>query len=102
MVRTVHRFQRKNPLVFGLGGKHVLTVVEPVTGGFPQASIHDVGGIYFDVTGSVLTFAHVLEQTAKQTPALRMPEHRTRRLFGEMEQIQLAPYLAVVALFRFL
>ena len=46
----------------------------------------------------VLPLAHVGDQLLEDLPALRMPEHRARRLFLQMEQVELAADAAMVAL----
>ena len=64
--------------------------------------IHELGRVDLDIAGLRLAAADVLLERLEQGPALRMPEHRARRLFLEMEQIHLAADPAVVALLGFL
>ena len=78
--------------------KHVLAVVLPVARQLPEVLLHHVGRVDFLVAGALLRAAHVGDQRLEQRPALRVPEHRARRLFLEMEQVHLAAELAVVAL----
>ena len=99
--RTVHRLQGKDALVLGLGDEHVVTVVAPVPGDFPEAPVHDVRCIDLDVTGGTLALAHVVDEILEQSPALGMPEHRAGRFFLEMEEVELRPQAAMVALFGF-
>ena len=100
--RTVHRLERQRAAVLGLGGEHVVAVVVPVAGDLPQAAVHHVRGVHFHVAGILLAAAHVGDQFLEHRPAARMPEHRAGRVLLEVEQVQLAPQPAVVALLGFL
>src|SRR5204863_5577026 len=51
------------------------------------------------VTGRVELAAHVILDDAEQLPALGVPEDAADRLFLQMEQVELAPELAMVAAF---
>ena len=48
-----------------------------------------------------LPLAHVADQLLEDLPALGMPEHRARRLFLQVEQVELAADAAMVALLGF-
>ena len=100
--RAVHRLEREDPAVLGLGGEHVLAERLPVPGRFPQAPIHDFRGIDLDVAGRVLPLADVLDESLEEPLALRVPEHRPRRLVLEVPQVHLAPEPAMVAPLRLL
>ena len=69
--------------------------------GFPKASVHDVWRIDFNIAGLFLPFTHVVDEFQKQRPSLGVPEHRTRRFIREVEEIELAPKFAMIALLRF-
>ena len=69
--------------------------------GLPKASVHYVWRIDFNIACLILPFTHVVDEFQKQRPSLGVPEHRTWRFIGEVEEIKLAPKLAMIALFRF-
>ena len=54
-------------------------------------------GIDLDVAGRALALADVVDQPLEEPLALGVPEHRSRRLVLEVEEVHLAPELAVVA-----
>ena len=60
------------------------------------------GGVDLPVAGRVLARAHVVDEALEQGPAVRVPEHRPRRLFLKVEEVHLASEPAVIAPFRFL
>ena len=98
---AVHRLEGEHPLILGGCGEHMIAVVLPMPGGFPQSAIHHVRGIHLDVTGLFLALAHIADQLLEQGPALGVPEHRARCAVVEMEQVQLCAQLAVIALAGF-
>ena len=102
VARAVHRLQREDALVLGLGDEHVGVVGLPVARRLPQRSLEELRRVDLDVAFRVLAAAHVGDQPLEQRPALRVPEHRARRVVLEMEQVHLAAELAVVALLGFL
>ena len=102
VARAVHRLAAEHALVRQDGREHVLTVVLPVTGEFPEVLLHHVGRIHFLVPGALLLTAHIRNQRLEKRPALGVPEDGARRFFLEMEQIHLAAELSVVALLGFL
>ncbi len=99
---AVHRLAAEDALVGQHGREHVLAVVLPVARKLPEVLLHHVGRVDLHVAGALLRAAHVGDQGLEQRPALRMPEHRARRLLLEMEKVHLAAELAVVALLGFL
>ena len=69
---------------------------------WPEATqssrVHELRRVHLDIAGLGLAAADVVLEHLEQRPALRVPEHRARRLLLEMEQVHLAAELAVVAL----
>ena len=106
VARTVHRLQRKPALVLGLvaGGlrrEHVLAVPVPVAGGLPQHLVEDLRRVDLAVVAGQAA-AHIGDQRLEDRPALRVPEHHAGTFLLEVEQVELAAELAVVALLGFL
>ena len=106
MARAVHRLQRKPALVLGLvaGGlrrEHVLAVPVPMAGGLPQRLVEDLRRVDLAVVAGQAA-AHIGDQRLEDGPALRVPEHHARAFLLEVEQVELAAELAVVALLGFL
>ena len=99
MARAIHRLQRIGA-VFRFRDEHVFTVIIPVTGFFPQATIKDLRRLDFLVAVDLVHIAHVLLDLLPDRPAFRVPEDQAWRLFLEMEEIELLAQLAVIALFR--
>ena len=64
----------------------------------PQGTVNNLRGLDLLITSIVLNFTHVLLEYLINGPAVRMPEHHTRRLFLQVEQIQLLRQFTVVAL----
>ena len=95
--RAVHGLQRKNALVFGLRGEHILSVIEPVPRGLPETAVHHIRRVHLNIARFVLPLAHVIEQLAEQGPTLGMPENRAWRIVAEMEEIELSTDLAVIS-----
>ena len=94
---AIHRLERERAFVLGLGGVHVFGERLPVAGRLPERSSHDVGRVHLPVARRVLTGAHVADEALEQGPAVRVPEHRPRRLLLEVEEVHLASELPVVA-----
>ena len=101
VARAVHRLERVGALL-GLGEEHVLLVVVPVAGLLPQGNVEDLRAAHFLVARAAVDAAHVLLHHLPQLPALGMPEHQARRFFLQVEELELAGDLAVVALLGFL
>ena len=97
MAGAVHGFERKNPLVLGLGEEHVLAIGLPMAGGFPQRAIQHLRRVDFDIARSLLPAAHVIDERLKQRPALGVPEHGAGAFFLKMEQVHLARQPAMIA-----
>ena len=68
----------------------------------PLAHVHQLRGLDLAVAAAVHLAAHVTLELAPDAVALGVPEHAAVRLFLQVEQVHLAPQLAVVALGRFL
>ena len=73
-----------------------------MAGGFPQLSIDQQRRPDLDVSGCIQFAAQVLFQGLVQGPAFRMPEHLADGFVLDVEEIELASELAVIALFGFL
>src|SRR5260370_34569455 len=101
MAGAVHRLDREVALL-RLGGEHVLLVVLPVTGAFPQAPVEDHRAAYFLIAVVLVDAAHVLLDLLPERPALGVPEDHPRRLILQMAEVELPTGLAVAALLRFL
>ena len=86
---------------FTLGGEHVLAVLVPVAGFFPQGLVQDLRALHFQVIVVTVNLAHVLLDALPHRPPLGVPEHQAGRVVVDVEQIQFAAELAVVALFGF-
>jgi len=67
----------------------------------PEHCIHDFRRVDLLEASSFLGIAHVSDQPLEYSPALGMPEHRAGGFFLHVEQVQLAPDLAMVALLGF-
>ncbi len=106
MARTVHRLDRQHGLALlavllalvDLGDEHVLAVVLPVARGLPELAVDQQRRLHLVVAGVLELAPHIVFQRAVQGPALRMPEHLAHRLVLDMEQVERAAELAVVAL----
>jgi hypothetical protein len=94
---AVHRLERVVALL-RLGGEHVLPVLAPVPGPFPQVLVEDLRALDLLVAVVAVDASHVLLDLLPDGPALGVPEHRTRAVLVEVEQVELAAELAVVAL----
>src|SRR6185436_16802870 len=102
VARAIHRLDRKFALILGDGAEHVLAVPLPVTRGLPQRLVEDLRTVHLAIAGRALTAPDVVDEALEHFPAPRVPEHDARPLLLEMEQVHLAPELAVIALFGFL
>ena len=100
MARAIHRLERVFTL-FRFGGEHVLAVFVPVAGFFPQALVQHLGAFDFLVAVFAVHNAHGLLHLLPNRPALVVPKDQARRVLVDMEQVQLAAELAVVALLGF-
>ena len=83
---------------FRLSGEHVVSVIAPVPGFFPQHTINHLRRTHFLVTVVALNTTHVLLKHLIDSPAIGVPEHHARRFFLGMEQIEALTDLAMVAL----
>ena len=101
VARAVHRLERVLVLL-RLGGEHVVAVLIPMPGFFPQGFVNDLRAFDLQITIVLVDPAHVLLDVLPHTPALGMPEHQTRGVVVDMKEIELATQLAVIPLFRLL
>ena len=100
VARAVHGLEGIFTL-FRIGGEHVFAVLVPVAGLLPQALVQNLRSLDFLVAVVLIDAAHVLLDLLPDRPALGVPEHGAGRMLIDVEQIQLAPQLAVIALFGF-
>ena len=84
--------------ILGRGREHVVLVVLPVTGLFPEGLVEDLRAAHFLVTVVAIHLAHVLLDFLPDRPALGVPEHQARRLVLHVEQVVLLAEAAVIAL----
>ena len=82
--RTVHRLQRVIAL-FRLGGEHVVTVLVPVTGFFPERFVQQLGTFDLLVATVAVDLPHVLLNGLPNGPAFGMPKHQAWRVFIDVE-----------------
>ena len=98
VARAVHRLDGELALVLGHRGEHVLAERLPVARGLPQRLVEDLRSVHLAIADRVLPPPHVVDEALEQLPALGVPEHDARPLLLEVEEVHLAPELAVVAL----
>ena len=91
VARTIHRLQREDTFILGLGDEHVFMVLFPVAGGFPKRAVEQLRRVHLDISGVFLASAHVGYQFLVQRPAFRVPEHHARAFLLEVEQVHFAP-----------
>ena len=106
VARAVHRLEREPALVLGLVAgrlrrEHVLAVPVPVAGGLPQRLVEDLRRVDLAVVAGQAA-AHIGDQRLEDGPALGVPEHHAGTFLLEVEQVELAAELAMVALLGFL
>jgi len=94
---TVHRLERVIALL-RFRREHVVAVLVPVAGGFPQRLVQQLRTLDLLVAVVAVHAAHVLLDLLPDRPALRMPEHHAGRVFVDVEQLQVLAQLAMVAL----
>jgi len=100
VARTVHRLERVFAL-FRFGREHVVAVVVPVAGLFPQALVQDLRSLHFLVAVVLVDMAHVLLHLLPERPSLRMPEHQAGGGVFHVEQVEFPTQAAVVAFLGF-
>ncbi len=97
VARAVHRLDPEDLIVVTGDQEHVLPELFPVARGLPERLVVEQRRLHLAVAAlGVLGAADRLELVVDRHP-LRVPERRARRVLVEMEQIELAPELAVVA-----
>ena len=94
---AVHRLEREDAAVLGLGGEHVLAELVPVPRVLPQRAVDQLRRLDLLVAGGGEAAADVALEDAVDGPALRVPEDAARGLLLDVEQPELAPEPAVVA-----
>ncbi len=92
--------KQRQHLVLGLDREHVLAELLPVPGALPQRPVDELRGVDLDVAGPLQAPADVALEGAVQRPAVRVPEHRPRRLLLEVVEAHLPAEPAVVAPLR--
>ena len=97
VARAVHGLDREGALL-ALGHEHVFLVLVPVARLLPQRLAHDAWGVDLAVAVGLDLAAHVVLQGAVDGPAVGVPEHHAGVVFLHVEELQLAPEHAVVAL----
>ena len=80
----------------------LLAELLPVAGALPEHAVEQLRRLDLDVAGAVEPAADIVLDRPPQRPALRVPEHRARRLLLDVEQVHLAAEPAVVAPLRLL
>ena len=104
MAGTIHRLERIHRLFAGMlfvnfDDKHMLLIVVPMAGFFPELAVDHLRRVYLDITIAVLFAAHVILKRGVDFPAVGMPENLARRLFLHVVKVHLATKFAMVALF---
>src|SRR5882724_11562923 len=99
--RAVHRLEAED-LLLGLHQEHVLAVVVPVPGLFPEPLVDEDRRGDLLVASRVENLADESLELAHQGPAVRKPEGRAGRDVVEGVEVELAPELSMVALLRLL
>ena len=98
---AVHRLQGVVALL-ALRREHRVLVLVPVAAQFPQRLVDHLRTLDLLVAVVLVDLAHVLLDALPDRPALRVPEHHAGRVIVDVEQVELAAQLAVVALLGFL
>src|SRR5579864_5423968 len=99
---AVHRLHPVDLPVLERDQEHVLAELLPVPGGLPERLVVDERRLHLDVAAAqVLAAPHGLELVPDHHP-LRVPEGGARRVLVEVEEVELLPEHAVVALARLL
>ena len=97
--RAIHRLDRVLAIL-RRRDEHVLAVVVPVAGLFPERFIEDLRTTNLLVAAVAIHLAHVLLHDLPDRPATGVPEHKARRLLLHMEQVEFAAQAAMIAFFR--
>ncbi len=100
-LRAVHRLQAEH-VALDVELEHVVLVELPVPRLLPQLLVHQQRGRDLLVAALIERLARVLLQLAHQHHAAGQPERRAGGDVVEVEQVELPPELAVVALLRLL
>ena len=97
---AVHRFDGIRLIIDGCK-IHIVAVMIPVTGLFPEMTVEDHRRHDFIVIGFVMEFMPEFEQVVAQDHSLGMEEREARTFFMETEQVELFTQFAVVTFFSF-
>ncbi|CQR22370.1 Uncharacterised protein [Yersinia enterocolitica] len=87
--------------VFRRRGKHMLSIVFPMPGFFPQYTVHHERPFNFLILVLFELHAHKSFQLTEDSPAIIMPEHHTGCFFLHVVKVQLLTNLTMVAFGRF-
>src|SRR5580692_5165849 len=85
-----------------LDDEHVLAIVFPVPGPFPERLVVDERRLHFHVAGGEEDVAHVVRERVVKRRALVEPERGAWRPRVKREEPELAAEFSMIALFRFL
>ena len=97
---AVHRLNRVR-FVVNRREIHVVAVMIPVTGLFPQVAAQDCRRADFVIFRFVMQFIPEFEQRLAENHAFCVEEREARAFFVEAEQVELLAQFTMVALFRF-
>src|SRR5688572_15804002 len=84
MTRAVHRLHAHG-LAFRLDQEHILPVMFPMAGSFPQSFVVNERRLDFDITSRKEDFPHVAGKNVVKRRAFRQPEGGTRSPLVEHE-----------------
>ena len=98
VARAVHRLDGIDPIVGRLRREHVLAELLPVSGGLPEAAVHEFGAVDLLEASDFLLVTHVADQRLEDAPTFRVPEHRARGFLLHVEEVEFATDTSMVAL----
>ena len=99
--RAVHRLDGEI-LFVDHGGVHVVFIMLPVAGAFPQLAAEDHRRGHLDIAVFLMHLAPVINQRIFKRHAIRQEERKARAFLGQHKQAEILTQTAVVALLRFL
>src|SRR5260221_11928708 len=105
MAGAAHRLDGEDalaPLIPVPHREHGGAKLPPVPRPLPKRAVDELRRLHFEITPLVQAIAQIALDRAVERPTLGMPEHAAHRLFLLMEEVELTPEAAVVALFRLL
>src|SRR3546814_15856595 len=86
VARAVHRLQRQDPVVVGIGREHVLTELLPVPRRLPQRQVDELRRLHPAVAAFVQQAADISLDHTAQRPALGVPDNRADRVLRAEDQ----------------